>query len=89
MRHSRLALCELTARTLKHGLGLLGIQLLAGDQISFHQLLIAGKIATGICQRGFIFGQLALRLSQSNFELAGIYLCQQVAGFYLLSFLEV
>ena len=27
VRHSRLALCELTARTLKHGLGLLGIQL--------------------------------------------------------------
>ncbi len=25
--NSRLALCELTARTLKHGLGLLGIQL--------------------------------------------------------------
>ncbi len=27
VRHSRLALCELTARTLKHGMGLLGIQL--------------------------------------------------------------
>ena len=25
-RHSRLALCELTARVLQHGLGLLGIQ---------------------------------------------------------------
>jgi hypothetical protein len=32
---------------------------------------------------------LSLRLSQSDFELAGIYLCQQVAGFYLLSFLKV
>ncbi|MNN69175.1 hypothetical protein D3C81_1849410 [compost metagenome] len=35
---------------------LLSIQFLTGDQIGFHQLLIAGQIATGICQRRGIFG---------------------------------
>ncbi len=68
---------------------LLGIKLLAGDEVGFHQLLITGQVAAGVGEGGGVFRQLPLGLSQRHFELAGIDFGQQIAGFHLLSFLEV
>ncbi len=41
---------------------LLGIQLLAGNEIGFCQLLITRQVTAGVGKRGFIFCQLALGL---------------------------
>ncbi|MNP40267.1 hypothetical protein D3C76_1338960 [compost metagenome] len=67
----------------------MGIQLLAGDEVRFDQLLIARQIALGVGKRRFIFGELSLGLSKGDFELARVNFCQQITGFYLLAFLEV
>jgi hypothetical protein len=44
---------------------LLGIQLLAGNEIGFCQLLITRQVTAGVGKRGFIFCQLTLVLLQT------------------------
>ena len=72
-----------------HHQRLLSVELLAGDEVGLHQLLVTSEIAAGVGKGGLIFRQLTLRLGESDFKLAGVDLRQQVAGFDLLTLLEV
>lgn len=72
-----------------HHQRLLSVELLAGDEVGLHQLLVTSEIAAGVGEGGLIFRQLTLRLGESDFKLAGVDLRQQVAGFDLLTLLEV
>ncbi len=63
-----------------HHQRLLSVELLAGDEVGLHQLLVTSEIAAGIGKGGLIFRQLTLRLGEGDFKLAGVDLRQQVAG---------